>query len=386
MSTQHTAKRAPDPGVDAPAERSRVRRGRYRTEEGGALVCGNATNIALRIERGLTVSRRTRKRYPPQTIFLDGVYNGAPFYDNETRHYSLDHHAGCVRAFTLATCEQAVVMLLQGLPLGSGDWTIYVNDPDLDSVLAAWVLINHVELLAGERAVLERIMPLIRLEGVIDAHGTDMEIFAALPEKLYARTRAQMDRLMERERELKGAGEWLGADWNAYVRDMFEALDRLFIPAETLAELEALQESGRVSLGERTAILIRSNEGIYEIESKLKERYGSQLGLVVLDQGGDRFTLRQVDSFLKKDLNQVYKVLNRADPRARPDGDPPNVWGGSGNIGGAPRVTGTGLTGDEILAIIQQVVGPRESWWRRILRRLRPPPSAPPALPPADLD
>ena len=86
-------------------------------------------SIALRIERGLTVDSRARKRYGPQTIFLDGVYNGAPFCDNEARHYSLDHHAGCVRAFTLATCEQAAVMLLQGLPL-FGEGLIYPFNED----------------------------------------------------------------------------------------------------------------------------------------------------------------------------------------------------------------------------------------------------------------
>lgn len=389
MSTQHTAEEAPDKRVDVPAARSERSardtrsgpQGRYRVLEDGGLVCGNSTNVTLRVERGLTVNRRGRKRYPPQTIFLDGVYSGAPFCDNEARHYSLDHHAGCVRAFTLATCEQAVVMLLQGLPLGVGDWTLYVNDPDLDSLLAAWVLMNHQELLRSERALLRAVLPMIRLEGAIDAHGTDMELLSALPEALHTETRDRIDELMKRERELKGAGKWFSTDWVAYTRDMFDMLDRRVIPKQTLAELLAIQERARVTLGERMAVLIRSNDGIYEVEARLKERYGNHLGMVVLDQGGGRFTLRQVDSFLKKDLNQVYKVLNRNDPEAEPDGDPPNLWGGSGNIGGAPRVTGSGLTGEEILGIIRQVVGPRESFWRRLLRRLRgSEPKPPPAL------
>jgi len=130
-------------------------RRRYRVIErdGRSLVIsGNAPNIELHVERGLSVDGGGRKRFGAQAIFLDGVYTGAPFVDNEARQYSLDHHAECVRAFTLATCEQAVVMLLQGLPLSAGTWTLWINDPDLDSMLAAWVLMNHVELLRDERA------------------------------------------------------------------------------------------------------------------------------------------------------------------------------------------------------------------------------------------
>jgi hypothetical protein len=352
-------------GVDEPRRRYRA----VVSDAGRALVCGNASNIELRLAQGLTVTRRSRRLYPTQTIFLDGVYNGAPFCDNERRHYSLDHHAGCVRGFTLATCEQAVVLLLQGLPLSAGEWTVYVNDPDLDSVIAAWVLMNHLELLRSDGAALRAMMPLIRLEGVIDAHGTGMQVLAALPDELHARTKASLDLLMRRERELKSSGQWLSTDWVAYTRDLMEALDRLAFSPEALAELTDIQEDGRVALGERMALLLRSNDGIYAVEARLKDRYDRYLGVIVLDEGADRFTLRQVDSFLKKDLSAVYRVLNRQDPRARTDGDPPNLWGGSGSIGGAPRVTGSGLAGDEILAVLRDVLGPRESLWLRVLKR-----------------
>lgn len=354
-----------------PAEHAGAPRGRYRVVGDGddrVLLCGNASNVSLRIVPGLTVNRQTRRRYAPRSIFLDGVFGGAPFINNHAQHYSLDHHAGCVRGFTLATCEQAVVMLLQGLPLGAGDWTVYVNDPDLDSVLAAWVLMNHQELLSAGKAPLRSMMPLIRLEGVIDAHGTDMELLSAFPEALHADTRQQITQLMKRERELKGAGRWFQTDWIEYTREMLEALDRMAYSADMLAELTAIQESGRVSLGQRMALLMRSTEGIYALESRLKVRYGSLLGLLVLDQGGGRFTLRQVDTFLKRDLTAVYKALNKADPSARTDGDPPNIWGGSGNIGGSPRATGSGLSGEEILAVVGQVLGPTVPLGKKLWR------------------
>jgi hypothetical protein len=105
--------------------------------------------------------------------------------------------------------------------------------------------------------------------------------------------------------------------------------------------------------------------------------------LIILKTGRDRYTLRLVDAFLPKDLTAVYKALNRADPNAT-DGAEPNQWGGSSDIGGAPRKTGTGLSESEILEILGDVLGPRQSLLSRIIqffkrRRQR---QRQPALPP----
>lgn len=331
-----------------------------------ALISGNAPNIALRIQRGLTVDSRGRKRYGPQTIFLDGVYNGAPFYDNEARHYSLDHHAGCVRAFTLATCEQAVVMLLQGLPLSSGNWDVYVNDPDLDSLLASWVLLNHMELLRDECALLKKAMPMIRLEGVIDAHGTDKMLLSAMPKDLFEATKGRLDELMAGEMKIKKAGEWMSTDWFDYVSGALEQVDGMIYPDGAIDELLEIQETGRVVLhADRIGLMVESSLGIYEVESRLKKRYGISLGVIVLKAAEDRYTVRLVDAFLPKDLNAVYKALNRADPLAR-SGSEPNLWGGSGDIGGSPRLMGTGLSEPEMLEVIRGVLGERKGLLRRM--------------------
>jgi len=369
-----------------PAEEATGNRHRYRVDERGGqrvVISGNAPNIALHIERGLTVDARGRKRYGSRTIFLDGVYEGAPFLDNEAMQYSLDHHAGCVRGFTLATCEQAVVMLLQGLPLSAGNWRVYINDPDLDSMLAAWVLFNHIELLKNEHALLKTAMPLIRLEGVIDAHGIDKLVLAAMPKNIVEHVKGMLDELMAEERRLKTAGDWMTCDWCAYACETFEAVDRLVFPDQTLNKLLELQELGRATLAHgRVALLLESSLGIYEIESRLKERLGENLGLIILETGTDRYTLRLVDHFLPKDLTALYKALNKADPNAT-NGVEPNRWGGSTDIGGAPRKTGTGLSQPEILEIVERVLGPREGFLARILKLFRrrqrqhalPPPS-----------
>ena len=51
------------------------------------------------------------------TIFLDGAAKGEPFMDASRGIYNLDHHEGCVRSFTLSTCEQAMILIRKGLDL-----------------------------------------------------------------------------------------------------------------------------------------------------------------------------------------------------------------------------------------------------------------------------
>jgi hypothetical protein len=361
---------APVP-AEQPAEAGRARYQIVTKGEHRVVVCGNAPNISLRVERGLTVNEAGRKHYPAQTVFLDGVYSGPPFYDNKARQYSLDHHAGCVRAYTLATCEQAVVLVLQGLPLSEGDWTLYINDPDLDALLSAWVLMNHVELLQEDEQILRGAMPLIRVEGVIDAHGTDMAVLTALPPETYEDRKREIDRLLAQERSYKAAGQWSAIDWIGYTRDMLQALDHLLFPEGYLTELLEIEELGRVSLGaQKMAILCRSHQGIYAVETALKARYEKQVGIIVLDLDDGRFTLRQVDPFLDQDLTAVYRALNAKDLRARQDSETDNLWGGSADIGGSPRKTGSALSGQEILQIIQRIYVKPTNWFGRLFRRM----------------
>jgi hypothetical protein len=66
-------------------------------------------------------------------------------------------------------------------------------------------------------------------------------------------------------------------------------------------------------------------------------------------------TLLQVDPFMHKSLNELYPILNKRDPNA--DTARGNVWGGSAEIGGSPRKTGTALSGHEVLKCIAELFG-----------------------------
>lgn len=382
----------PDPPVDhaaagAVSPPAPDGQSRYHTlAEGGSswIVCASAPNLRLRVDRALALTEAARKKMPRQAIFLDGAYAEGPLFDNEQRHYSLDHHAGCHRPITLATCEQAAVMLAQGLPLGEGEWRLFVNEPDLDAVIASWLLLNHAELTQEDDSPLWDVMPLVRAEGVIDAHGLDRGFLSGLSPANYERQKARIDALRAKEQQLRTAGSWAMVDVVAHTVELLDALDRMLYSEEQLGALLDIVEVAQVPIERKrsSAVLCRSNLGIYAVETRLRQRHEGKVGVIVLDSGNGRFTLRQLDSFLQRNLADVYPLLNERDervqaavaPEAPASGereDNENRWGGSEEIGGSPRGTGTALTGEEILDAVQQAYG-GSTWLHRIVRRIRP--------------
>ena len=81
---------------------------------GRILNCLEAPNVAVHIETGLSVSASAARKSSPGTIYLDGAAQCEPFMDHEKHIYNFDHHEGCLRPFTLSTCEQVLIMILKG--------------------------------------------------------------------------------------------------------------------------------------------------------------------------------------------------------------------------------------------------------------------------------
>jgi hypothetical protein len=242
------------PPTPAPAQILPERRAfpnRYRIRRDGRerlLVCSEAPTLEVRLRRGLTLTAAAARSAPPGSIFLDGAAQGEPFLDPDRAVYNLDHHEGCVRLFTLATCEQAMVLIRKRLDLRRRDWTVWANDGDLDTVLAIWVLLNHLRLTGEDPRPREAIMPLLRVEGSIDALGLELQDLCALPQELLARTQAQMRELRAKELAFQAAGRWDGIDLLPYVAGQLQAIDRLVYPPEEfegVAEIEELARRAR---------------------------------------------------------------------------------------------------------------------------------------------
>jgi hypothetical protein len=313
------------------------------------LICLEAPNIGVQVEAGMRVSCSTARKSPPCTIYLDGVAQCEPFMDLEKQLYNFDHHEGCARPFTLAACEQALVMTLKGLDLRARDWRVFANEPDLDTILAIWLLLNHVRIQQKEFGGLNRLCALVRLEGIIDSHGLEMTALSGFPAKLLMRTRKMIDYLRAEEADLKSKGLWKETDFLKYTALILHKVDRIVYKSEELDDLRDVRELARVEIGNnRIAVAVETELGIYELEPYLNRLYGESLGLVILKKEEGTYTLRSWDPFMPGGLDAVYKILNFIDPavRGRPDS---HRWGGSADIGGSPRAGGgTKLTPQQI--------------------------------------
>lgn len=319
---------------------------RYRLrqeEEGLALTCLEAPSIRVRVERGFSTSASAARGFAAGTIFLDGAAAGPPFLDPEKAVFNLDHHEGCVRSFTLSTCEQAFVLVAKGLDLQSREWTVYANEPDLDTLLAIWVLLNHRRLRNDER-LRRRIVPLLRLEGVIDVHGFDLRELCGFPATLERQTYGELETIGQPEIDARREGRWEEVDFPSFTAERMRLIDSLVYRPEELSGQAEVEELARAELPERRLVVgCRADVGIYTVEEHLRAIYGDRLGVIVLQKTPQRYTLRQVDSFLGGDLERVYGALNLFDPAAG-NSRSADRWGGSTDIGGSPRSAGTSLS------------------------------------------
>lgn len=312
------------------------------------VVCSESPTISVRIERGLTVSAGAAVKAPEGTIYLDGAAQGGPFLNTEKDLLNLDHHEGCVRAFTVATCEQAMILVRKGLDLQKRDWIIWANEPDMDTVLAIWILLNHMRLNDVDPEIRRRLMPLVRLEGMIDAHGLEMQELCGFPPEIQASVFEDLEILRSREVELKKEGKWQEIDLLEYTAEVLRAIDAMIYSSHHFEGVVDVEELARAMIGEsQLAIVCRSDMGIYELEPHLRRVHGKRLGVIILQKDANIYTLRQVDPFLPGTLDRVYERLNLIDPSAGSRRSA-NRWGGSGEIGGSPRTTGTALTPQKI--------------------------------------
>jgi len=345
--------------------------GRYSIRESdGArfLRCVESPTLRVSIEQSYAFNETDARKLGERIIFLDGAAQFGPLLDDDKQFYNLDHHQGCLRVFTLATCEQAMILVLKGLELDKGDWLIYANEPDLDTLFAIWVLLNYKRIRQMTPETRDSITPLIRLEGAIDANGFEIAEFCGLSQELLKTTQVKLDKLHHKELELKRSGAWDTMDLAEYTMQVLGEIDNLVYTRSDFVDFENVEEEyGHIDIGnQRVAVLCRDSSGIYEVERRLKKIWGDRLGIIVLQKDRVHYTLRRSASLAGIDLDKAYNMLNLIDPNV--DGRPPEKrWGGSDDIGGSPRPKGTGLSPNDIGKVLN-LAYQSQGIWNRLKR------------------
>lgn len=264
---------------------------------------------------------------PPKSIALDGFVQG-PQIDAKQQRYSFDHHGGCVRHATRATCEQVYDALRLGLdPDG---FTVFVNDVDGDTALSVWLLQQHASVLFdGDQSptVNESLVrSLVRSVGLIDAHGPAYAV--GLSNEFFCR--AFFEIAMAPEREARKNKTYGTVDLEALLRACVEGIDKLM--RSGASRLPPKKEVVMVMRDGTDWCLVSSDD--YVFDALYENGIQRAVAFSTLPDGSYAYTVAKKSEFVSdfpvgpaSEPGTILHALNEIE----------SGWGGGSTIGGAPR-------------------------------------------------
>ena len=260
---------------------------------------------------------------PAHSVALDGYVQG-PAIDVINHRYSFDHHAGCLRLVTKATCAQVLDALILGLD--PREMTIYLNDIDADTVLAVWLL-EHPEEVTDPR-----VRNLVEDVGNIDAHGPSYFPFVRDQELCQRFFKGAM----EPEAIARREGAYATTDLYLLLQECLERIDKLIfrnkrfpLPRDRKAPTYEITHQGH------GWIMTRSNERVFG--TLYRDGYTRVVAYhpmeVHLPSGEIEYSwaytiAKQSDLVSGFPISKILPRLAEIEPG----------WGGGSSIGGAPRL------------------------------------------------
>lgn len=291
------------------------------------------------------------KLAPRYSIALDGLVRGAPRFSEEHICANFNHHQDVDRLATRSTAAQILVALKQRLmdrfqEGGAPVLHIYVNDPDQDSSLAVWLLVNH-ERVIGTRSE-PAISKLVHAEDLLD---TTAGAYPFDPQSSVMRDLAWifepyvLARIGGRVRSMQGA-------------EMANVIDAVGqrISRYSLGQGEQVTLDTRMEIvgGGKSWRMIREL-GFYARTGLFAQGIHAFVSLLGEDSGRFHYSIGKMSPYIPFPINDIYKALNVA------EGLDPNsgvCWGGGDTIGGSPRRVGSCLSPAQVQEIINRIIEP----------------------------
>lgn len=294
------------------------------------------TSLRLQIARGTVVSFES---LPPGSIALDGYVQG-PRVDVEGMRFSIDHHDGCVRTFTRATCQQVMDMVLLGFdPRG---YTAYVNDVDGDTALSVWLLRNP------NRVTEPRVRALVESVGAMDAHGP------AYPVLDPVLCRQFFDYAMAPEGTARRNKTYGTCDLPELLEICVRNIGALIDEKLEMPTTEAKERSFEITHEGNGWVMVASNDFIFDL--LYAKGYTKAIAYQVMPDGSYAYTVAKkselVGSFPVGPASKEGSILHTLNQREA-------GWGGGSTIGGAPRNpdgSRSRLTPDQVFDLVNGVV------------------------------
>lgn len=288
-----------------------------------------------------------RKRALPFSIAIDGYVDDGPKEDLSIPALNLNHHAGCDRYATLATCQQAHMYVRMDLfetfcdAHGEPTALVYCGDCDHDVIMTWYILKNHEQARPTFNPMLNRLVDVV---GKLDATAGAYPFPKHLP---FVR---KVDWIFAPYMDFRASGQIDKKKGHEYRHVIEQVCERIRL--HLLGEGEEIKVSRRydiigggthwkmvneIGTGARVALFA---DGIPAFVSVRQRLDGSHT--VSICRKSKFITDVDVPAILH-DLNEEEGLLHSADQ-----------WGGGDTCGGSPRVRGTLLPLSKIAEVMER--------------------------------
>ncbi|MBR9703138.1 hypothetical protein GOV10_03820 [Candidatus Woesearchaeota archaeon] len=287
----------------------------------------------------------------PYSIALDGYVTHRTMRDRKGPYANFDHHMRCDRFSTIATCGQVYNEVRNHMMEdsfqkdGQPHAHIYVNDPDEDTELASFILLNHEDPKIIHSPFLK---DLVLYEEEADRMGG--AILDINPELQRA-----VESIFGPYNNARFKEDFLDMDSDD-MRVVFDATHKRIYDyltgKEPTGEYTIPEELRKFDILHQGTDWILTQE--YSQMSRIKMfREGHKRFIALLGESNSRYrySIGRKSEWVDFDLKTLYKMLNKVEAELVYHG---NLWGGSNTIGGSPRFTGSHLPPEELFRIIEE--------------------------------
>lgn len=310
-------------------------------------------NITLHILPNAKLTREEFYRIaPPNSLALDGIVSGGPFFDEYARIGNLDHHEIVVRAATMSTSMQSYYLIKGDVfdlfqENGKPHVHLWINDPDQDTSTSIYLFENY--------HLIEKKNDNARLTNVLETTNKLDITAGAFPLHISAKAERERAWVFEPYTSIRKSGELADASaemMESCIKQICHRIDRYIA-----------DDSGEIELDTRHKILYDSPFGysfIHEIggidaryylfqEGKIK----AYLSLISPQKDGKRIlALGRKSNSVLFPVPELCVLLNELekDIYTKKGITPPTkIWNGSDLVSGC-RIHGSYLS-DEILTL-----------------------------------
>ena len=274
---------------------------------------------------------------PEGAVSLNGYVQGPVLGGtDELDRWSFDHHAGCYRNITLATCEQVWVALCGGFSFEDRD--VYINQVDGDIIMCLWLINNP------ERCTQNIVRDLVRAVGSIDAHGRLGNKLLSLHERALANEfyKGALRPILS----FKGRSTEHFDEWPKAIETCLKAVDILVDGGSLLSVLTDINEIDVVKTEKLQRCSVAMAGGRVSGGLDTLYAHGYTVGILYQEaaNGNTKYTLAKESDWVSFNVTKAFERLASREPG----------WGGGSTIGGSPTEDGIAstLTPEEVWDIV----------------------------------